>query len=160
MNAQQIRCFLESTTNLFSTMLSSTVEFGQPEMQPRERKHHDISGIIGLSGEIVGSVVVGFPTETALGAVEAFVGMPVSLDDDNFADAIGELANIIAGGAKAKMEGEEISISCPSVVIGTDYTVQRPRLATCVRIPCRSPFGMFDLVVCINTTAGRSAKAA
>lgn len=160
MNAQQIRCFLESTAHLFSTMLSSTVEFGKPEMQPRDAKHHDISGIIGLSGEIVGSVVVGFPTETALAAVEAFVGMPVGLDDDNFADAIGELANIITGGAKARMEGEDISISCPSVVIGTDYTVQRPRMATCVRIPCRSPFGEFDLAVCINSGAAQSAQAA
>lgn len=159
MNAQQIRCFLESTENLFSTMLSSKVDFGKPEMQPRDVKHHDVSGIIGLSGEIVGSVVVGFPTETALAAVEAFVGMRVEVDDENFPDAIGELANMIAGGAKAKMDGDDISISCPSVVIGTDYTVQRPRQASCVRIPCRSPFGEFDLNVCINTPA-QAAQAA
>lgn len=159
MNAQQIRCFLESTENLFSTMLSSQVEFGRPELEPRDAKHHDVSGIIGLSGDIVGSVLVGFPTDTALAAVEAFIGMRVELDDENFPDAIGELANMIAGGAKAKMDGDDISISCPSVVIGADYTVQRPRQTNCVRIPCRSPFGDFDLNVWINKPA-QAANAA
>ncbi len=159
MNAQQIRCFLESTENLFSTMLNTSVEFGKPVMQPRDAKHHDVSGIIGLSGDIVGSVVVGLPTETAIAAVEAFVGCRIEPDDENFADAVGELANMIAGGAKAKMEGDDISISCPSVVIGSDYTVQRPRQASCVCIPCRSPLGEFDLNICINSPA-QASKAA
>lgn len=159
MNAQQIRCFLESTENLFTTMLSSKVEFGRPEMQPRDAKHHDVSGIIGLSGDIVGSVVVGFPMQTALAAVEAFIGMRIEVEDENFPDAIGELANMIAGGAKAKMDGDDISISCPSVVIGADYTVQRPKQTNCVRIPCRSTFGEFDLKVWISAPA-QAAKAA
>jgi len=159
MNSQHIRCFLESTENLFSTMLSSSVEFAKPEMQHRDAKHHDICGIIGLSGDLVGSVVIGLPTETAVNAVEAFVGMRIEPENADFPDAIGELANIVAGGAKAKMEGGSISISCPSVVIGTDYTIQRPLKSSSVRIPCRSPFGRFDLIVCI-TAPLEAAKAA
>ena len=68
-------------------------------------------------------------------------------DHEDFADALGELANIVAGQAKAKLDGFNISISLPSVIIGKEHVVlqskHRPRLA----IPCDSPLGRFTVEV-------------
>ena len=37
-------------------------------------------------------------------------------EHEDFTDAVGELVNMISGGAKALLEGKEVSMGCPSVV--------------------------------------------
>ncbi len=41
-------------------------------------------------------------------------------------DAVGELVNIIAGGAKAKLEQHKLELSLPNVVTGLSYDIHFP----------------------------------
>ena len=94
-----------------------------------------------------GCVVLCFPMATALKSASTFAGVELTADHEDFSDALGELANMVAGQAKAKLEGFNISISLPSVIIGQEHVVlqsrQRPRLA----IPCDSALGRFTVEV-------------
>jgi len=69
---------------------------------------------------------------------------------DDFADAIGELANMIAGSAKKDL-GHTASISVPNVVIGGGHIIARLSEVPCLVIPCRTPVGNFAVEVNIKT---------
>ncbi|MFG0253261.1 MAG: chemotaxis protein CheX, partial [Phycisphaerales bacterium JB038] len=116
------------------------------------RSDFDISGIIGLSGDVVGSVALSMPWSTAERCVHAFTGADNPPAED-VCDAIGELANMIAGSAKSEIEGRSIAISCPSVVRGKELSVSKPKATPCVRIPCSSKLGEFELLLCLQEVA-------
>jgi chemotaxis protein CheX len=62
---------------------------------------------------------------------------------------VGELANMIAGGAKKDL-GCVASISCPSVVIGPGHTIARLSDVPCIVIPCKTPVGDFAVEINIK----------
>ena len=108
---------------------------------------HDISGIIGLSGGAKGTIAISFPKITALKAVSAFIGEKVVTIDDVVKDAVGELANIVAGAAKRDLSQYKISISLPTVIVGDGHEVQGGREVVPLAVPFESPFGAFSLLV-------------
>lgn len=160
MDASFITPFIESTQSVFKTMLGETVTFKQPTRGGVDTSQYQVAGIIGMSGDVIGAVVLTFPTATAEAAVGAFVGSPMQVTDDDFGDAIGELANMVAGGAKAKLENRNVSISCPSVVTGESLNIQLPTDTIRITIPSTSALGDFAVVVCVKDGAGSSNAAA
>ena len=88
LDASYILPFIQSTQNVFSMMLQMEVQVKDPHMKNNPGTSSDVTGIIGLSGDVGGSVCIGFPGETAIGVVEKFVGERMSLNDADFADAI------------------------------------------------------------------------
>ncbi len=160
MDAQQITSFVASTHQVFTTMLSLSVTASKPyTCCAVPRFENEVSGIIGMSGDVQGMVVLSFPTTTARNVIRSFTGMDMDPTSPDFADAVGELVNMISGAAKAKFEGKNVSISCPSVVIGKGHKVQQPSDATCITIPFECPAGAFSLEVAIKN-AKVAAKAA
>lgn len=159
MDATVIRRFIESTQNVFGTMLRSTVTFGTPAPTSKLAAGGDVSGIIGFSGDVAGAAVIRLPMQTAEGVVKAFTGEDLSSESEDFADAIGELANMICGGAKSNLDGGSVSISCPQVVLGKDHRVQKPSDAVSITIPCNSPQGKFAIEISIRAVGSRSGAS-
>ena len=94
--------FVMSVQNVFETMLQLSVNIGTPEMKRSCEPCHDVSGIIAMSGDMEGSIVLSFPTATAERVVALFVGEELAATHEDFADAVGELVNMVSGGAKAR----------------------------------------------------------
>lgn len=160
MDASQITSFISSTHQVFTTMLSLPVTPGKPQpCSSTPRFESEVSGIIGMSGDMQGMVVLSFPTATARNVIRSFTGMDMEPTSPDFADAVGELVNMISGAAKAKFEGKSVSISCPSVVIGKGHKVQQPSDAVCIAIPFECAGGPFSVEVAIKH-AKVAAKAA
>lgn len=159
MDASQILPFIEAVQSVFGTMVNLPVTVGEPTMRSQLAIGHDVSGIIGMTGDVVGSVVLSFPRETGTGVVEAFVGERFEHTHEDFADAIGELVNMVTGSAKSKFEGRDISISCPSIIIGPDHIVQRQRDAMCISIPCSCACGEFTVEISIKEADAKGAKS-
>jgi chemotaxis protein CheX len=159
MDPNNLLPFIKSTKNIFETMLQMGIEIGEPAVKADRAPSHDVSGIIGFNGDVGGSVVLSFPFATAQRIVSVFTGMEVEEDaTDDIADAVGELVNMIAGGAKAQFSGKKVSITCPSVVVGRDHTVQNAKDAVCVLIPCDCDCGNFTVEVAIKSSpVGASA---
>jgi len=150
-NPKLIVPFVNSVRTIFSTMVrvESTIE--RPQLKTHPEPAYDVSGIIGFTGAIVGSVVVSFQSACALKLVEAFAGMPLEKNSPDFCDAIGELANMIAGAAKKEL-GVTAGITCPSVVIGTGHVIARLSDVPCVVIPVSTPVGHFAVEVNIKVS--------
>ena len=147
MDVRYINPFIRSIENLFTTMVGLDVQFGKPCLSTDRRDRPDVSGVIGFSGDAVGSVALCFSKAVARRMASAFSGLGQQAENPDFADAIGELANIVAGGAKAEFEDLNIEVSLPLVVIGDDHEVcpliAYPRLV----VPCVTALGPFTVSV-------------
>ncbi|MDQ3001951.1 MAG: chemotaxis protein CheX [Fibrobacterota bacterium] len=144
---EHINPFVSATIETFKSMMHTTITPGKIVLVTKDRKLFDISGIIGLSGGAKGTVSLSFPKLTALKAVSQFIGEKIVTVDDTVKDAIGELANIVAGAAKRELAQYKINISLPTVIIGDGHEVQGGKEVIPLAVPFDSPLGMFSLVV-------------
>jgi len=148
-DARLIMPFVNSTRNVLQTMLGLVTTIDRPRIKAVPAPEYDYSAIIGFSGKIVGVVVVSFRRETAIKMVTAFAGEVVEPDTSDFSDAIGELANMIAGAAKKDL-GAVASISVPTVILGKGHIVTRPSDIPCMVIPCSTEAGEFAVEISIK----------
>jgi chemotaxis protein CheX len=136
-----INPFLISAINVFRTMASCELTRGQPFLVNDVQPAHEISGVIGLSGKAIGTVVLSLGRPVALKVTEAMLGEAPPEMNGDVVDAVGELTNMIAGSAKAQLEELAMSVSLPSVIIGRNHTVAFPRDITPIAIPFESQWG-------------------
>lgn len=143
MDVKYINPFVSSICNTFETMCKLKVTIGKPELKTNDEPRTDVSSIIGFSGDAAGCVVIHFTFETASTVASAFAGIEITPEHPDFADAIGELANMVAGGAKAKFNGLNIGISLPNVIVGKDHNVSASKSSPRVVLPCETSAGSF-----------------
>ena len=158
MNVRYINPFMKSIGEVFQTMVGCEIEFSGPSIQTRAGSYPDVTGIIVFSGDAEGSVALCFARSVALRTTSAVVGLGMSVDDNYFRDAMGELANIVAGRAAADFEGLSIRTGLPTVLIGDHHRncplISYPRLM----IHCRSALGPFDVGVSMTFQAPPSSR--
>ena len=77
-----------------------------------------IIAIISLVGDVGWSVFLGFPPQTAVAAASKFAGFDILFESDDMGDAVGELANMVAGQVKMLLDQRSVKadISLPSVI--------------------------------------------
>ncbi|MCH8042835.1 MAG: chemotaxis protein CheX [Planctomycetes bacterium] len=153
MRVEYINPFITATTNVFETMVNCKLTRGEIRVLSDESPCHPISGIIGLSGKAVGTVVLSLSKELALKAASALLMTEVTEINDDVVDAVGELANMVAGGAKAKLDEYELSISLPSVITGAGHEVRFPSKVTPICVPFESEWGSLTIEVGLEEVA-------
>jgi chemotaxis protein CheX len=84
-----------------------------------------LTAMVGLAGTYNGLVSVHIPWQLAISFTSLMLGMEVTEIDDDVNDAMGEIANMVAGSFKQHLSkgGTDIQLSTPSVVNGADYIV-------------------------------------
>ncbi len=147
MQVEHINPFITALVNTFQTMLSCEARRGTLAVKQDSRAAHDVSGVIGLSGRAVGTVVVSFSTEVALKAASTMLMMESTEIDDDVLDAVGELTNMVAGAAKAELEEYEMMVSLPNVITGPAHEVHFPSEVTPIGIAFDTDFGPISLEV-------------
>jgi chemotaxis protein CheX len=150
MDVRYINPFMRAIRNVFQTMLKLDVSMQKPHVKNEAKASADVSGVIGFSGDATGCVVLSFPRDVACKVASTFAGTPIDLESPDMIDAIGELANMVAGNAKKDFEGVRICISLPSVVIGHDHIVSQSRMVPRLVLPCQSPLGDFYVEVAMK----------
>jgi chemotaxis protein CheX len=153
-----INPFIGSIAAVFRTMVHVDVTIGKPHLVVEPGTRSDVSGVIGFSGQASGCVVLSFPMDVACRVTSCFAGAPLNEKHPDFADAVGELANMVAGNAKKDFEGMDISISLPSVIVGADHLVSKSQTCPRLVIPVESSLGSFDVEV--SMVMARNEKAA
>jgi len=138
MEVKYINPFVQSICNTFETMCGMKVSVGKAALKTSNNPQSDVSSIIGFSGDAAGSVVLHFSFETASKIATAFAGTEITPQHPDFCDAIGELANMVAGGAKSTFDGLNISISLPNVVIGHNHNVTASKSTPRIVLPCQA----------------------
>lgn len=147
MELKYINPFLESVYEVFDSMLSCKVERGNANMVKSMEVTDALVALIGLSGPVCGTVALLIPRDTALKIVGRFVGEDYEDVDENVRDAVAELVNIIAGGAKARLSDGDtpIALSLPNVIEGKGYSVYYPSGSVWLDNPFSSELGSFSM---------------
>ena len=115
----------EAVIDIFSSMVLldiSVIEGSTPV--PMEGPM--LSGMIGLAGDLQGTVLIHLPAPVAIDITNAFLGLEIDTVDDDVKDAIGELTNMVAGGVKFLLPetDQDIELAIPSVVCGQSYSCE------------------------------------
>lgn len=134
-------CVLESAVETFGSTCNVTLApaAAEPAKDPAAKA---LLAVISLVGDIEWSLCLGLPGETATALAAKFAGFEIPFDSPDLGDAIGELANILGGTVKAKLDsrGVRADISLPTVMRGTCVEVLNlqgmPRARTFFESPC------------------------
>ncbi len=154
MNVRYIHPFIEAVQLVFGTMLGQDIVISRPCLKSRYSGHPQVSARIDYSGSATGSVSLCLSYRTACRIASAFADRPLSMREaDDISDALGELANMVAGQAKSQLPESEIRISLPRVFIGEQHPVSRRREPVLL-LPCDSQLGRFSVEV--TTRVGKT----
>ena len=135
---QYIQPFIAVCTNVFKEFLSLDLEAKLPYFIEKDAPTEwDVSGVIGLTGEARGAVVISMKEDLALRLTSILTGTDHKSLDADVVDAVGEIINIIAGNAKQQLEEDfRLVISLPTIIKGKEHSVNWPEgLARVICIP-------------------------
>jgi len=150
MDVSYVNPFINATLTWVKNMVGVEAKVMAPQLKKQPFPHYDISGIIGLSGGAAGSISLGFPMKSALAIVSQMIQAPIKEDDADLIDAIGEIANIIAGFAKRDLTHLNLSISLPNVILSNHILAGLSGAPTII-VPYTCPLGDFSMEVSLKT---------
>ncbi len=127
----------EATKEIFSTMVMLEVENLVPVLTTSEVIDSNITSMLGLGGEIRGMLSIHCPEGLAKDITSSFLGMEVQELDEDVKDAIGEIANMVAGNLKECFTTNKINIelAIPTTIVGKSYKTSGLFGATQIIIP-------------------------
>jgi chemotaxis protein CheX len=145
MNAEVIKAFTNATRDVLAQEMGEPIEFQDTRLQGSPYRVGDITVVVGLAKDIEGAVLMCLSKSTARQYLSSVLGEVVEELDEIALSGIGELGNMIAGSAGARLSelGYDTVIAPPTVFVdgGTISTLTLPRLV----LPVSSPFGPLDL---------------
>jgi len=147
MRTEYIDPFITSVANAFQTMLGCEVRRGKACLKDNGSPKYDVSGVVGLSGKAVGTVVLSLSRQVALKAASVMLMTDATEIDADVLDAAGELTNMVTGAAKAELEEYELMVSLPSVITGRDHDIHFPSNVSPILVPFETDWGPLALEV-------------
>jgi chemotaxis protein CheX len=116
---------IAATQDVFSTMLMLDIDGQDISARRKKEIQSNITSMIGLGGGIRGMLAVHCPAIVAKSITGLFLGMEVEELDDDVKDAIGEIANMVAGNLKIAFAdaGVGVELAIPTSVIGESFRV-------------------------------------
>jgi len=160
MRVEYINPFIVALTRVFESTVGITPRRSDLGIKEGNVSTHDVSAIIGLSGNAFGSVVLSFPQSTACKVVSAMVGEN-DPTKDHIADGVGELVNMVAGMAKGLLAGSGIKtfIAIPRVIFGLGHFIHRPKGVPCVMVRFETEMGNLVLEVALKVLQKTSSSS-
>ncbi|PIE61958.1 MAG: chemotaxis protein CheX [Desulfobacterales bacterium] len=152
MDVKLINPFINATINVLETMAFMTVEPGKPYLKKGNLAVGDVSGVIGLTGVANGTIAVTFEESCILLVVSNMLGEKMDSLNEDIADAVGELTNMISGQARKELEevGKVFKAAIPSVITGKGHSIKHYVDGPKIAIPFKTKGGEFTIEVCFD----------
>ena len=154
MDASIINPFLSAATKVLTTMAFTEPTPGKPYLRkPDESLSGDVAGVVGVTGEVSGSMVLSFSEDAILHIVSSMFGETFSELNGEVRDAVGELSNMICGDARGTLDEQGCSINAavPTVIVGADLQISHQTKKPSVVIPFTvGESGKFFVDVCFE----------
>ena len=152
MDVKVINPFIEATLHVLETMASTKAASGKPYMKKDKVAAGDVSSVIGLTGGTRGTISVAFTEDCILPIVTRMFGEKMDSLNDEVKDAVGEIANMISGQARIKLEegGLSLKAAIPTVIMGKGHTVNHISSQPVIAVPFKTSEGQFTVEVCLE----------
>lgn len=118
--------------DVFTTMVGVEDLLHLPlQVDPMTHFSDCITAMVGFAGIYNGLVSLHVTQKLALSFTSSMIGMEVTELNEDVSDALGEIANMIAGSFKHHLsnDGHEVRLSTPSVISGKEYVISSGSLA-------------------------------
>ena len=148
-----IHDFIDVTGDVLSTMASFDIKATRVRQIDGNSKEittcFDITGVLGFSGGRKGSLLLSFPRNIAFRTVGGMLGIEFTEIDSDVRDGVSELVNMIAGGAKTKLQdkGIDFELSIPNTIIGWEHQIAGGASTNRTRVDFDSDIGSFFIEV-------------
>lgn len=153
MNVEFINPFIAALVNVLKTMAQTELKPGKPKKKTDEIASGDVSGLIGMVGDKVkGSLSITFDESLALEIMNRMLGERPDSIDSEVTDMVGEITNMICGGAKSELadKGYDFGMATPIVVAGKDHTINHQVDGPKMIMPFSSDIGNAYLEICFD----------
>lgn len=152
MDVRLINPFINATINVLETMAFIRVDAGTPYLKKDNTATGDVSGVLGLTGVANGTIAVTFEAQCILAVVSGMFGEEMHEINNEIADAVGELTNMISGQARRELEetGRRFKAAIPSVVTGKNHSIIHYTNGPKIAIPFSTDKGDFTIEVCFE----------
>jgi chemotaxis protein CheX len=139
--SEVIQALIASTQSVFTTMLGSQIRLVDCCTLGKFQSANDLTGMVGLSGEITGTVLVRLDQSVAIGVAQKLLGSEIIEVDNDVRDMTGELASLIAGDARQRITDVTIALSLPTIISGPGHRISFEPGADVQRICFQSEWG-------------------
>lgn len=148
--------FIEAAKDTFQTMASMELRRKEVFLKQGFTMYGDISGVVGLSGVTTGTCALSLPNDLAEEVIRNLLMTPEStpLPEEGLRDGVGELVNMVAGGAKTRLSASQYTfdITLPTIISGGEHEVFHRSSTHCVVIVLENRKGQtLALDVCVGT---------
>lgn len=121
LNETELKVFVDAVTHYFSHLTQEPAEIRAAYLAAADTPHFDYTGLIMLSGHFRGCVYFSAPR---LMVRELLIRLQEpDTCEDNLLDAVGEVANTIAGNARRHF-GDALDISVPVTIRGSSEQIK------------------------------------
>ena len=158
MDVKFINPFLQGTIEVLKKMAFVEPRPGKVYLKKTALAHGDVSGIIGITGDMIGSLAISFGESCICHLVGSMLGESYAEANQEVFDGVGELTNMISGVARTHMEKEGLQVyaAIPSVVYGKNHTINHILKSPSIVIPFDTDHGAFVVDVCIKRSGEES----
>ena len=153
MRAEFVNPFLLSLINVMNTMAQLELKPGAPRKKSDELARGDVSGLIGLVGpQTRGSFSISFEKSLALEVMRRMLGEAPASINDEVTDMVGEITNMVTGGAKRMLgeKGYEFDMATPIIVSGPNHTITHRADGAKIMMPFDSEYGRATIEICFE----------
>lgn len=145
MDVAYINPFIVGALEVLKKMARVEAVAGKPFVSKTDVAHGDVSGIIGITGDAVGSLAISFTNGCICAVVGRMLGEVYTEPTRDVLDAVGEITNMISGVARTRMEKEGLNVyaAIPSVVFGSNHTINHILKSPSIVVPFSAVGGTF-----------------
>jgi chemotaxis protein CheX len=110
-----------ATREVFELMVGTELELPENVVET----NLDVTAMVGLAGQLCGVLSVRCENMAAALITSKMLGVELHKTGSEMSDALGEIANMVAGNFKNKISGlaEGCLLSPPTVITGNDYSL-------------------------------------
>lgn len=139
------KAIIDGTKEVFSTMLMVELVAANPIEGKGGDVDSNITSMLGLGKDIRGMLAVHCPGSVARDITGTFLGMEVEEIDEDVKDAIGEIANMVAGNLKVSFaqNGKDIELAIPTSIVGNSFCIGGMSGAQRIAVPFTMNNGTF-----------------
>jgi chemotaxis protein CheX len=115
-----INPFIQAAHEVLETELGADPERGDLHVRKSACTTHEVTTVVGVTGQVSGIVLYSMSLDTAIGLVSRMMGKEFTEFDAMAQSGIGELGNVITGRAGVLLSdaGYQTNITPPALVIG------------------------------------------
>lgn len=152
MNKEIINPLYEATQDVFKLMFDLDTEKNGIEIIEDMVQSNDANVVLGVTGDLKGSIIFGFTKEMAIEMVKIMSGMEIEEIDGFASSALGEVANIIGGNTMTILSSNNriCDIVPPQVFVG-DYKTLSLSDEKATVLNMKTKIGDFEIIVFLRS---------